>query len=465
MKIHFKFLAIVAVMAGLLASFSLQAEDAEANKALIERGKYIAIAADCGACHRQAVENGVPFAGGNAIQSPMGRIIASNITPSQQFGMGNYSEAQFADAVRKGVTQDGRNLYPAMPYTAYHGITDDDIHALYVYFMQGVKAADIAPTAVTRLGFPFNIRQVMWGWNLLYRSEKPFEQQTNLSEQLNRGRYLVDVLGHCSTCHTPRNMMMAEKTSLNLSGSPLGGWYAPNITPDSSGIAGWSQSDLVTYLKTGHLAGKAQAAGPMGEAVENSFRFMTDEDLNAMAAWIKQVPAVATPVATKSAQPRLLTDINNVIIGQGDPSSLADYSQTNGAMLYESACASCHGHQGQGTSDNFYPSLINNSAVSGPGPQNLVMTIVEGIHRKGSDSDVSMPAFAQQMNNGQIASLSNYVRSQFANIDDRLSAEDVQTLRHGGEPPFIVRYLYWLIGAGIVIVLLILFGLMRLRKR
>ncbi|GKX64268.1 sorbitol dehydrogenase [Pragia fontium] len=464
MKIDCKRLTVVTVLIGLFVSFPLLAVESEANNALIERGKYIAIAADCAACHRQAVENGVPFAGGYAIASPMGNIIASNITPSRQFGIGNYTEIQFADAVRRGVAQDGRNLYPAMPYTAYYGISDQDIHALYAYFMQGVKPADIAPTAVTDLGFPFNIRQVMLGWNLLYRKEKQLEKQAGISEQLYRGQYLVEVLGHCSTCHTPRNMMMAEKSSLYLSGSPLGGWYAPNITSDSSGIAGWSQRDLVTYLQTGHLANKAQAAGPMAEAVEKSFRFMTDEDLNAMAAWIKQVPAVSTPVATKSPR-SLATDINNVIIGQGNQASLVDISQTDGATLYESACASCHGRQGQGTADNFYPSLTHNSAVSGPGPQNLVMTIVMGIQRKGSDGEVSMPAFGQQMNNEQIASLSNYVRNQFANIDDRLTAENVQMLRNGGELPFIVLYLNWLMGGGAVIVLLILFGLMRLRKR
>ena len=273
------------------------------DEVMIQRGKAIAIAADCGACHRQAAKNSAPFAGGYAIDSPMGRIIASNITPSRQFGIGSYTEQQFADALRKGQAADGSSLYPAMPYTAYQGMTDDDVHALYLYFMQGVKPVDRAPEEQTALSFPFNLRQLMWGWNLLYLNGQQGENQAALSDKLHRGRYLVDVLAHCSTCHTPRNMAMAEDQSRYLAGSPLGGWYAPNITSDPSGLAAWRQSDIVTYLKTGHVAGKAQAAGPMAEAVDHSFRYMPDDDLQAIAAWIKQVPAIQSAQAVAGTRP------------------------------------------------------------------------------------------------------------------------------------------------------------------
>ncbi len=296
----------------------------------------------------------------------------------------------------------------------------------------------------------------MWGWNLLYRSSARFENQADLSGQLNRGKYLVEVLAHFSTCHTPRNVMMAEKGSLDLSGSPLGGWYAPNITPDESGIADWSQTDIVTYLKTGHLADKAQAAGPMAEAVENSFRFMTDDDLNAMAAWIKQVPAVHTKTRTLAAQPHpVADDIDSIITGQNAQGALADSSTTNGAELYENACASCHGHNGQGTRNNFYPSLTQNRAVSAPGAENLVMSITD----KSSDSDVSMPAFNQQLNNAQIASVSNYVRHHFAGINEDITPAEVQNLHNGGSAPFIMRYLHELMALGALIAIAFLFGM------
>lgn len=464
MKTTHRILTAAVLAAGIFgATSALAAEDSTAQ--LIKKGEYLAVAADCGACHRPLHEDGASYAGGYAIDSPMGRIISSNITPSKQYGIGNYTEQQFADAVRRGVAADGSNLYPAMPYTAYHAISDEDMHALYTYFMQGVKPYDQPAAEKTDLAFPFNIRQIMWGWNLLYRSDKPFEKREGATDELNRGKYLVDVLGHCSTCHTPRNMMMAEDSSQNLAGSPLGGWYAPNITPDKSGIADWTQSDIVTYLKTGHLAGKAQAAGPMGEAVEHSFRHLDDSDLNAIAAWIRQVPPVSTPVAAKLETPPAATDINQVIKGQGSQSSLADSSSINGAELYNGACASCHGIEGQGTKDNFYPSLTHNTAVTGATPQNLVMTVVNGIERKGNDIDVGMPAFGQQMNDAQIAAVSSYVRTQFGQVNDSVTAEQVTALRQGAAQPFIVRYVNALMIGGAVVVLLILFGLLRLRKK
>ncbi|TQI81172.1 D-sorbitol dehydrogenase (acceptor) [Serratia fonticola] len=457
MKILLRFFVATVLLTGLSDSFSAFAAEEINDKALIERGRYIAVAADCGACHRQASNNGIPFAGGYAIESPMGRIIASNITPSKQYGIGNYSEQQFANAVREGKAADGHNLYPAMPYTSYHDMTAEDIHALYAYFIYGVKPADFAPSAQTDLSFPFNIRQVMWGWNQLYLGNAPVEESKVLPGTLKRGKYLVEVLAHCGACHTPRNIMMAEKRSLNLSGSPLGGWYAPNITPDKSGIGDWSQHDLVTYLKTGHLAGKAQAAGAMAEAVENSFSLMTDDDLNAIAAWVKQAPAIATTAPKIVAQsPRAVVDINLIITGEGDTT---DSSTTDGAKLYESACASCHGHEGQGTEDNFYPSLTHNRAVAAWGAQNVIMTIAYGIQRKSSDGNVSMPAFSDQLNNAQIASVSNYVRSRFAGIEDQSSALDVQVLRDGGTPPFIMQYINGLIAAGTLVIAVLLGGI------
>ena len=464
MKIHKNVLRALLITTGFLGSLYACASD-ENTEQLIQQGKYIATAADCGACHRQTKEDGEPFAGGYAIDSPMGRIIASNITPSKQFGIGNYTESQFADAVRKGVAANGDNLYPAMPYTAYHAMTDADIHALYTYFMKGVTPVDHAPDSKTELSFPFNIRQIMWGWNLLFSSQKPFEAPEGGSEQLSRGKYLTEVLGHCSTCHTPRNVMMAEIGDKNLSGSALGGWYAPNITPDSSGIGDWSQQDIVTYLKTGHVAGKAQAAGPMAEAVEHSFSHLSDSDLNAIAAWVKQVPSVSTEKAETSHSLPATPDINQVVHGQGSQASLAESAGTDGAELYNGACASCHGIHGQGTKDNFYPSLTHNSAVSSATPQNLVMTIIEGIHRKSSDSDVAMPAFKDQLTDAQVAAITSFVRLHFAGIDHNVTAGQVSTWRQGGEKPFIVKYINLLMTVGIVLAIIVIAAILAGIKR
>lgn len=466
-KSIFKFASITPFLFGLSSLLYTPLSMADETGDLIEKGCYIAIAADCAACHKSADEKEAPFSGGYKIASPMGGIVASNITPSKEFGIGNWSEKQFSDAVRKGISANGEYLYPAMPYTSYYRISDDDIHALYTYFMHGVTPFDRATMDKTDLDFPFNMRNLMWGWNIIYANNQTAVSDQNRSLELNRGQYLVDALAHCSTCHTPRNMMMAEDKNQYLAGSLLGGWYAPNITSDKeSGIGNWSQQDIAIYLKTGHVANKAQAAGPMGEAVSMSFRFMTDDDLNAIAAAIKEVPAIKTEIAKQNATtPVPVPNINEVVIGQSDQNSLITSTTINGAELYNGACASCHGIEGQGTTDSFYPSLTQNSTVNNFSPNNLVMTISEGIHRPGNDIDVFMPAFGKELNNGQIASVSNYVRLHFGNIDDKLTKNDVLLIRQGGEAPFLLKYINWLMAGGGIIGLIILWGIFRTFKR
>ena len=241
-----------------------------ADDTLIQRGKYLSTAGDCVACH--SVPGGKPFAGGLALPTPIGEIIATNITPSKTAGIGNYTLEQFSDAVRKGIRADGQHLYPAMPYTSYAKVSDDDIQAMYAYFMNAVPPVD-TPTQATALPFPFNIRLSMAGWNLLFLDNKVFVADAARDAEWNRGAYLVQGLTHCGTCHTPRNLLMAEMPSKELAGGDVGTWHAPNITSDlNSGIGGWDTAELVAYLKTGESLGKGQAAGPMAEAVDHSLQ-------------------------------------------------------------------------------------------------------------------------------------------------------------------------------------------------
>ncbi len=254
---------LAAIAAGTGSAFAQDATGSDAD--LVAKGRYLATAADCAACHT-APNGGAPFAGGYGIESPLGTIFSTNITPSKTAGIGNYSEEDFARAVREGVAKDGSHLYPAMPYTAYAKISDDDMKALYAYFMHEVKPNDAQPEK-TALPFPFSIRMSMAFWNLLFLDNTRFKPDAAKSADWNRGAYLAEALEHCSTCHTPRNELMAEEGDKALSGSAVGSWYAPNITSDKvSGIGGWSDAELVEYLRTGHVAGKAQAAGPMAEA-------------------------------------------------------------------------------------------------------------------------------------------------------------------------------------------------------
>jgi mono/diheme cytochrome c family protein len=475
-------------LAGLaLGLGALSASAADGNDEVAKRGEYVARAADCAACHTASAKDGKPYAGGYAIGSPLGTIYATNITPSKQAGIGNWTEQQFAKAVREGVAADGHHLYPAMPYTDYSGITDDDIHALYVYLTTRVAPVDDAPKHTTQLGFPFNVRASMAGWNLLF-ADKPDTQAPNLKDPLARGRYLVDALGHCGSCHTPRNVLMATDKSLYLSGGEVAGWYAPDITSDPvAGIGAWSVDELAHFLKTGHAAGKAQAAGGMAEAIEHSLRYLSDDDLYAMASYLKTVPAQGTagqmtPAFDHGQPPAKEYDFDgpNSRTGVRDAAAVTPmgaallasrtFTETpkvrEGARLYADACASCHQPDGSGTADHYYPSLFHNSTVGAERPNNLVMTILHGVDREGGDGPTYMPAFGKDMTDAQVAAVASYVAQRFGNASLKMDERLVGELRAGGPEPAIKRLApALLIALGAVVVLLILWLLLRRSRR
>lgn len=474
------------VFGGLLlasaCSFAQAAALSGDDAALVKRGEYLSRAGDCIACHT-AEKGGKPYAGGYAFPMPMGTIISSNITPSKTHGIGNYSEADFNRAVREGVTPDGTSLYPAMPYTEYSKITDEDMHALYVYFMKGVAAVDESPKEQTVLKFPFNLPGVMPVWNALFLDNARFKPDNAASDEVNRGHYLVDGLAHCTSCHTPRNAMMAVDNGKYLQGAVVGGWYAPNLTSDPvSGIGGWTNDELVQYLKTGRVAGKAQAGGGMAEAVQNSFQYLSDADLRAIAAYLKTVKPVRNPQQALPsyavAQPQADDWENHEfpIPDNASPTRFDNAANLNGASLYNSACAACHGGSGEGTPDQLIPSLTQNSAVGAELANNVVMAVSQGIHRESGAEVASMPAFSPQaeritssLSPAQIAAVSNYVIDRFGKGNVKLTAEDVTRIQQGGEASFLIRNaatLAWTgIGAALVVVLALLIFVVRSRRK
>lgn len=439
-----------------LLSLALPVLAAGPDAAAIERGRYLATAGDCIACH--SVPGGKPMAGGLALATPLGAIVATNITPSTTHGIGKYTLKQFSDAVRHGVRADGANLYPAMPYTAYAKVTDEDTAALYDYFMHGVAAVDAAPAQATDLPFPFNIRLSMAGWNLLFLDKKPFVVDTAKSMEWNRGAYLAQGLAHCTTCHTPRNALMAEQLSKELGGADLGTWYAPNITSDiHSGVGGWSQQELVDYLRTGRAANKAQAAGPMAEAIDHSLKHLSDADLNAIAHYVKGVPAIrdkadTQPVTQWGKAGDELASIRGVPLPQ-------NLNKMSGAQLYDAQCASCHQAKGEGSFDGSLPPLFHNSVTGRSNSNNLVMAILDGVERqdgKGSHAGHLMPAFRQALSDEQIVTLGNYVQKMYGNPNVKVTAEQVTTLRNGGPASNLIG----LARAGIIVGVLVLLALL-----
>jgi mono/diheme cytochrome c family protein len=443
--------------------------DAGDSSELIKRGEYLATAADCGACHTAA--GGKPYAGGLAISSPVGTIYSTNITPSAASGIGRYSEEQFARAVRRGIRPDGANLYPAMPYTSYSIFTDADVQALYSYFMKGVAPVD-APGPRTDLPFPMNIRLSMMAWNLLFLNKKPFEPDPRESQAWNRGRYLVQGAAHCSTCHTPRGFLMEEQTGQTFAGGQVGAWYAPNITSDvNSGIGSWSQDELVQYLRTGDARGKAQAAGSMGEAVEHSFQYLSDADLNAMATYVRTVPAIHDPSDRRSrfAFGKASSDLGLL---RGKYGIRNDDGDPTGAELFQANCASCHSALGQGSKDGYYPSLFSNSALGSNNPNNLIATILNGVDRTTSKGQAYMPGFAggphdlAALADQKIALLGNYLFERYGRPGVVVGAEQVADVRRGGPSSSLVALARVGVAAAAIAVFLIAFVVAaRLKRR
>lgn len=456
-------------LAALLVAAPAIAAPEGADPALVEKGRYLATAGDCTSCHNDP-KTGSPFAGGYGVASPIGMIYGPNITPSARTGIGAWTLAEFSNAVRKGRGRGAHYLYPAMPYTAFSGISDADTRALYSYFMLGVPAVE-NEAQKTSLAFPFNIRPLMMAWDVLFGDSggKPMAEAPATGAA--RGKYLVDTLAHCSTCHTPRGMLMEEKAGSFLAGAQLGPWRAPNITSDPvSGIGTWSEDDIFRYLKAGYVDGKGVAAGEMGLAVQNSFSKLTDADLRSIAAYVKTVP----PVSTGAKEPRsgwsksapLAVDTLEKPLDPRDYKAFMTVSDMSGAQIYEGACATCHGHDGRGTPDRVLPALVGSSAVGSADPANLVMTITDGVNRAVHGNHVLMPAFAGKLTTGEIAKVADYVATSFGNPDHRVTEADVKRVYSAGTK------VSWLIGnaatltwAGIGACVLAIAGLFMARRR
>ncbi len=395
-----------------------------ANSDLANRGAYVARAADCMACHRE------DYRGGVAIETPIGNIYSTNITPSRRYGIGNYTEADLKKALRKG-RAPGHQIYPAMPYPSYHGMTDADISALFAY-LQTVPPVEAAPEKTTNLPFPLNIRTLMLAWNAI--NVPSTKNRVDLTPVQQRGEYLVNNTEHCGTCHTPRNLTQGLDKDRYLSGAPLGKWFAPNITPDNdTGIGRWSERDIVMYLRTGKLDKRAYAGGPMAQAVAHSTRYLTDEDLSAMAAYLKIVPAMKTddyllPLNIARLPAPVSSSITYNLLEQKDYLSTVKANSTSDTSqaLYLIHCASCHGVDGYAQPDARYASIVGLSSIRRAKPDALIGVIAFGA--KGAfNTAPKMPGFKEDLSNTQIASIANYVRVNLGGLaTSEVTAAEVQ---------------------------------------
>jgi mono/diheme cytochrome c family protein len=398
--------------ASLAAAFSVAVAGAafadSQNFDRLERGRYLAVLSDCAACH--TVPGGQPFAGGLALQTPFGTLVAPNITPDQETGIGNLTDGEFLAALRDGRGHNGRRLYPAMPYPAYTKLSDDDVLAIRAYLATIRSASNLVIS--NQLPFPFNIRLAMAFWNALNFTPGRYQPNPEKSVQWNRGAYIVEGAAHCGTCHTPKTMLGGDKNDKALAGATLQGWYAPDITNDPrKGIGGWSKDELVQYLKTGTNSWTL-ASGPMADAVTHSTSRMTDEDISAIATYLKDGSAPAS-------------------VSRAVPIAANNNAMRAGAAIYKDSCAVCHRDTGTGEA-HLFPRLAGSALVQSDDPTTLVRVVLQGTRAASTPSmptAPAMPAFDWRFSDAQVATVLTYIRNSWGNAAVRVSPSDVAQQR------------------------------------
>jgi len=403
-------LTVCAGVIGLSISMAHAAPGADSYN-LVAKGRYLTTLGDCTACHTLP---GKPlFSGGVILDTPFGKLAGANITPDPVNGIGRWTFEDFQNAMSKGHGLDGKRLYGAMPFTAYTKVKREDNLAIWAY-LRTVDASDNHVES-NQLPFPFSVRTSLIGWNLLNFKEGEFKADPQKSEQWNRGAYLVEGLGHCGTCHTPKNLTGGDKGDLFLTGANLQNWVAPNITSTGhDGLGAWNEDDIVKYLKTG--ANRFDiASGPMAEEVDHSSQHWSDEDLMAVAVYLKDgaKPAEAPkPVAAN------------------DPAMVA------GKAIYADRCSACHTPTGEGA-PHLFPKLAMAPLINSNDPSSLIRVVLAGSRAGATDAAPTapaMPAFGWNLTDENVADVLTYVRNTWGNAAPAVSSGDVGDVREALTP-------------------------------
>ena len=380
---------------------------------LVTRGALLAGAGNCASCHTP--KGGPAFSGGYPIKTSFGTIYSSNITPDTATGLGTWSQAAFARALHEGVARDGSHLFPALPYDHFTKITDDDVAALYAFFM--TQAPVSAAPKQNTLPFPLNIRFLQAGWKLLFFHSGRYVADGQQTEAWNRGAYLAQGVGHCGACHTPRNFLGAEKTTQVFAGATIDNWWAPPLTKANPAPLPWRESELFAYLRTGFSPHQGFAGGPMKDVIDHGLAKLPDDDIHALAIYFADVNGTATdgPVSPAIVEKVLSLDA----LGVEDPHDA-------GARIYIATCASCHFNNGA-SSTRARPSLAVDNSVSADDPTKLIAVILNG---RGGE----MPGFASGLSDTDVANLAAYLRKSRSTHDPWTNLEStVATVRAKGK--------------------------------
>ncbi|RBJ83193.1 cytochrome c [Pseudomonas sp. MWU12-2534b] len=416
--------ALVIATLALLGSAFVNAAEVD-QQALVKQGEYLARAGDCVACH--TAKDGQPFAGGLPMETPIGVIYSTNITPDKT-GIGDYSFKDFDQAVRHGVAKNGSTLYPAMPFPSYARVSDADMQALYAYFMKGV-APVVRDNQDSDIPWPLSMRWPLAIWRWMFTpSVEPSTVAAGGDPVISRGAYLVEGLGHCGACHTPRALTMQEKAlsasdgSAFLSGSaPLEGWIAKSLRGDhKDGLGSWSEEQLVQFLKTGR-SDRSAVFGGMSDVVVHSMQYMSEADLTAIARYLKSLPA-----NDPKDQPHSYDQQVAEALWKGDDSK-------PGAAVYIDNCAACHRTDGQGYT-RVFPALAGNPVLQSADATSLIHIVLKGgtlPATHSAPSTFSMPPFAWRLSDQEVADVVNFIRSSWGNQASPVKPGDVAALRNG----------------------------------
>ncbi|SAK68532.1 gluconate 2-dehydrogenase (acceptor) [Caballeronia calidae] len=412
-----------AALIGAGLAFGMMSSASAADDALVARGAYLAKAGDCIACH--SAPRGKPLAGGLPMMTPLGAIYTTNITPDADTGIGRYAEEDFARALREGVAKDGHNLYPAMPYPSYAKINDEDMHALYAYFMHGVapvRQANREPD----IKWPMNMRWPLKLWNAVFLDKSVYQSKAGKDAAWNRGAYLIQGLGHCGSCHTPRGIAFQEKgldesSSTYLTGGLLDNWFASNLTNEhNTGLGRWSEQDVATFLKTGANA-HASAFGSMTSVINNSTQELTDADIAAMARYLKSLPAAGGNGGAPYSYDAKATKVSLTRPAASD----------SGARVYTAYCMHCHGADGRGFAPMLAP-LAGNPNVLERDASSLINVTLNGtgdLVLHGVPAPYPMPRYAPVLSDQQIADVLTFIRGAWNNSTPAVKTEDVAKMR------------------------------------
>ena len=399
-------LLCTAFSVGLGLGLGLGQAQADASEETIAHGKALAVAGNCASCH--TADPAKPFAGGKRIATPLGAIYSPNLTPDRETGLGGWSDEDFVRAFRHGLAPDGSRYYPVFPYPYFTKLTRQDLLAIRAYLATLTPISSTHPS--TELRWPLNYRVVMRLWDYLFFRPGIFEPDQQKSAEWNRGGYLVRGVAHCGACHSPKNSFIADKRGGAFGGGPVDGWFASRLDNAArTGLKSWSVEDIAEYLASGRN-GRSHADGPMADVVINSTSKMSDADIRAIAVYLKDMPA-AEP------EPAIV------------PPAASEMSA--GKALYDRACISCHEADGSGA-PRIYPPLPGNANLQSADPSSTLRIILDGaqtVTTKRAPNAGSMPGYAKQMSDQQIADVTNYIRNSWGNAAPLVSAAEVAKAR------------------------------------